>query len=90
VDSFPQQPFRGTVTWIADQAEFTPKNIQTREERVNLVYAVKITIRNAERKLKAGMPADAELALTTPSPSSSPRQGGEGTRGGPAEGMKGS
>jgi HlyD family secretion protein len=61
VDSFPQQPFRGTVTWIADEAEFTPKNIQTKEERVNLVYAVKITIDNAQRKLKAGMVADAEL-----------------------------
>lgn len=60
-DSFPQQPFRGTVDWIADEAEFTPKNIQTKEERVNLVYAVKITIDNAQRKLKAGMVADAEL-----------------------------
>jgi len=78
VDSFPQQPFRGTVTWIADEAEFTPKNIQTKEERVNLVYAVKITIDNARRKLKAGMTADAELVVTTPSPSSSPPQGGEG------------
>jgi HlyD family secretion protein len=63
VDSFPKQPFQGTVTWIADQAEFTPKNVQTTEERVNLVYAVKITIANAQRKLKAGMPADAELPL---------------------------
>jgi len=68
VDSFPNLPFRGTVTWISDQAEFTPKNVQTAEERVNLVYAVKITIQNAERKLKAGMPADAEVALETPSP----------------------
>jgi HlyD family secretion protein len=63
VDSFPNQPFQGTVSWISDQAEFTPKNVQTAEERVNLVYAVKITIKNAERKLKAGMPADAELNL---------------------------
>lgn len=63
VDSFPQQHFRGTVTWISDQAEFTPKNIQTKEERVNLVYAVKITIQNAQRKLKAGMTADAELSI---------------------------
>lgn len=63
VDSFPNLPFRGTVTWISDQAEFTPKNVQTAEERVNLVYAVKITIQNAERKLKSGMPADAELPL---------------------------
>ena len=60
VDSFPGQPFQGTVSWISDQAEFTPKNVQTAEERVNLVYAVKITIQNAQRKLKAGMPADAE------------------------------
>ncbi len=63
VDSFPSQPFHGTVTWISDQAEFTPKNVQTTEERVNLVYAVKITIGNAQRKLKAGMPADAEVDL---------------------------
>jgi HlyD family secretion protein len=61
VDSFPGQAFQGTVTWISDQAEFTPKNIQTAEERVNLVYAVKVTIQNAERRLKVGMPADAEL-----------------------------
>lgn len=63
VDSFPQQPFQGTVSWISDQAEFTPKNVQTAEERVNLVYAVKVTIQNAQRKLKAGMPADAELLV---------------------------
>jgi HlyD family secretion protein len=61
VDSFPGQAFQGQVTWISDQAEFTPKNIQTAEERVNLVYAVKISIQNAQRRLKAGMPADAEL-----------------------------
>jgi len=84
VDSFPQQPFRGTVTWIADQAEFTPKNIQTKEERVNLVYAVKVTIDNAQRKLKAGMIADAELMLNAgvgPQDSGVPRRGqGPGAR----------
>ena len=63
VDSFPGRPFQGTVSWVADQAEFTPKNVQTAEERVNLVYAVKITIQNAQRKLKAGMPADAEILI---------------------------
>jgi len=63
VDSFPGRPFQGTVSWVADQAEFTPKNVQTAEERVNLVYAVKITIQNAQRKLKAGMPADAEVLI---------------------------
>jgi HlyD family secretion protein len=74
VDSFPNLPFQGTVSWISDQAEFTPKNVQTAEERVNLVYAVKITIQNAERKLKAGMPADAELDL-------GPGAGGQGPAG---------
>lgn len=64
VDSFPGQTFRGTVSWISDQAEFTPKNIQTKEERVNLVYAVKILIQGAQRKLKAGMPADAVLTAS--------------------------
>jgi HlyD family secretion protein len=63
VDSFPGRPFQGTVSWVADQAEFTPKNVQTAEERVNLVYAVKIAIQNAQRKLKAGMPADAEILI---------------------------
>ncbi|HEX7511951.1 MAG TPA: hemolysin secretion protein D, partial [Candidatus Methylomirabilis sp.] len=63
VDSFPGRPFQGTVSWVSDQAEFTPKNVQTAEERVNLVYAVKITIQNAQRELKAGMPADAELLI---------------------------
>jgi HlyD family secretion protein len=61
VDGFPGRTFRGSVTWIADQAEFTPKNIQTREERVNLVYAVKISIANPDRLLKAGMTADAAV-----------------------------
>ena len=64
VDSFPGQTFQGTVSWISDQAEFTPKNIQTKEERVNLVYAVKILIQGAQRKLKAGMPADAVLSVS--------------------------
>jgi HlyD family secretion protein len=48
----------GTISWIADQAEFTPKTIQTKEERVNLVYAIKIAVPNPERKLKLGMPAE--------------------------------
>lgn len=65
VDSFPGQTFGGTVSWISDQAEFTPKNIQTKEERVNLVYAVKIIIQGAQRKLKAGMPADAVLTASS-------------------------
>jgi HlyD family secretion protein len=63
VDSFPDRVFEGTVTHIADEAEFTPRNVQTREERVNLVFAVKITLDNPDHALKPGMPAD---ALFTP------------------------
>ena len=50
--------FNGQVTWISDVAEFTPKTIQTREERVNLVYALKVKVPNEEGKLKIGMPAE--------------------------------
>ena len=46
----------GTVTWIADEAEFTPKNVQTKEARADLVYAVKVTIPNPGGRLKIGMP----------------------------------
>lgn len=49
-----QQRYRGTVSWISDQAEFTPKTIQTRDERSNLVYAVKIRVPN-DGRLKRGM-----------------------------------
>lgn len=59
VDSFPDQLFEGVVTQVAGQAEFTPKNVQTREERINTVFAVKITLANPDGALKPGMPADA-------------------------------
>ncbi len=62
VDAFPREPFAGTVTYISDQAEFTPKNIQTREERINTVFAVKIRLDNEDQRLKPGMPADAILS----------------------------
>ncbi len=58
VDSFPGQTFTAKVTHIADQAEFTPRNVQTSEERATTVYAVKLAIANADGKLKPGMPAD--------------------------------
>jgi len=61
VDSFPTQPFPGKVTFISEKAEFTPKNIQTQDERVKLVYRVKIELQNRDQALKAGMPADAVL-----------------------------
>ncbi len=52
---------QGIVRWISSQAEFTPKIIQTKEERVDLVYAVKIAVPNPEGKLKIGMPAEVAL-----------------------------
>ena len=52
--------FDGKITWISSKAEFTPKIIQTKDERVNLVYAVKIAVQN-DGALKIGMPAEVEL-----------------------------
>lgn len=49
--------YQGTISWIASSAEFTPKIVQTKEERVNLVYAVKVTVKN-DGSLKIGMPAE--------------------------------
>ena len=58
VDSFPGETFTATVSTISDQAEFTPRTVQTSEERAATVYAVKLAIDNAAGKLKPGMPAD--------------------------------
>jgi HlyD family secretion protein len=66
VDSFPDKPFRGNVSWISPRAEFTPKNIQTAEERVKQVFAVKVTIPNKEGLLKMGMPADTRIVMDKP------------------------
>ncbi|MEW6457376.1 MAG: efflux RND transporter periplasmic adaptor subunit [Acidobacteriota bacterium] len=61
IDSYPKKVFIGKVVNIAKEPEFTPKNIQTKEERVKLVYGIKIEIDNPEYILKPGMPADASL-----------------------------
>jgi len=61
VDSFPDRVFIGQVVNIAGEAEFTPRNVQTQEERVNLVFAVKVRLTNEDRALKPGMPADATV-----------------------------
>jgi len=61
VDSFPDRVFTGHVKSIAGEAEFTPRNVQTQEERVNLVFAVKVSIPNPGHDLKPGMPADATI-----------------------------
>ena len=58
VDSFPGQSFAGTVNWIASEAEFTPRNVQTVSGRKATVYAIKIEVPNESDLLKPGMPAD--------------------------------
>lgn len=62
-DSFPGKVYEGRVSFIASEAEFTPKQIQTPEERVKLVYRVKIEVENPNQELKLNMPADAEILL---------------------------
>jgi HlyD family secretion protein len=60
-DSFPGKVYKGRVSFIASEAEFTPKQIQTREERAKLVYRVKIEVANPQHELKSNMPVDAEI-----------------------------
>jgi multidrug resistance efflux pump len=61
VDSFPGETFKATVKRIADQAEFTPRNVQTEEGRRTTVFAVELSLTNSEGKLKPGMPADVDF-----------------------------
>jgi len=62
-DTFPGKRYEGRVSFIAPQAEFTPKTVQTRKERVKLVYRVKIDVPNPERELLPGMPADGSIMV---------------------------
>ena len=62
-DTYPDKDYEGRVSFIASQAEFTPKSVQTKKERVKLVYRTKITVDNPHMELKAGMPADARIVL---------------------------
>jgi len=61
IDSAPDRIFTGKVSYISQDAEFTPKNVQTKDERVKLVFGVKIDIPNPDGTLKPGMPADARI-----------------------------
>ena len=63
IDAFNDKSFSGKVIFISPEAEFTPKNIQTKDERTKLVFAIKIKIDNSEHFLKPGMPADAKIKL---------------------------
>ncbi len=62
IDTYPDKVFEGKVTYISSQAEFTPKNIQTKEERVKLVFGIKVSLDNPLQILKPGMPADVVLS----------------------------
>lgn len=63
VDSYPGKVYEGKVTYISSEAEFTPKNVQTQEERVKLVFGVKVSVKNMNDELKPGMPADVKIIL---------------------------
>lgn len=63
IDGYPDRVYSGIVTYISPEAEFTPKSIQTKDERTKLVFAVKIKIANPEYELKSGMPADAKIII---------------------------
>lgn len=58
VDAYPGKKFMGEIKSIAPEAEFTPRNVQSKEERVNLVFKVKVVVPNPEGKLKPGLPCD--------------------------------
>jgi HlyD family secretion protein len=62
-DAYPNEVFTGEVVSIAQQAQFSPRDTQTRDDRTNIVFAVKVRLPNAQQRLKAGMTADAELEL---------------------------
>ena len=61
VDSFPEQAFEAEVVRIAEEAEFTPRNVQTTEERQSIVFAVELALQEGIGQLKPGMPADVVL-----------------------------
>jgi len=63
-DSFPGKAYWGRISFISSEAEFTPKQIQTPEERVKLVYRIKVEIENPQHELKLNMPADAEILFS--------------------------
>jgi HlyD family secretion protein len=63
VDTYKGKKYEGTVTYISSEAEFTPKNVQTQEERVKLVFGIKVSVKNINDELKPGMPADVRIYI---------------------------
>jgi HlyD family secretion protein len=62
-DTYPGKNYRGKISFISSEAEFTPKSVQTEKERVTLVYRIKVDVENPNYELKPGMPADAYIKL---------------------------
>jgi HlyD family secretion protein len=75
-DTYPGKKYHGRISFIASDAEFTPKSVQTYKERVTLVYRIKIDIDNPNHELKPGMPADAHITLSTNSQPAQNQNGG--------------
>jgi HlyD family secretion protein len=63
-DAYPGQSFEGTIFYVSPSAEFTPRNVQTREDRERLVYAVEVRIPNADLRLRSGMPVEVSIEGT--------------------------
>ncbi len=74
-DTYPGKKYHGRISFIASDAEFTPKSVQTYKERVSLVYRIKIDIDNPNHELKPGMPADAHVTLANAAPAQGATQG---------------
>jgi HlyD family secretion protein len=66
IDAFDKKDFEGKVVFLSSTAEFTPKNIQTKDERTKLVFAIKVKVPNPSGVLKAGIPADVNLLVANP------------------------
>ena len=60
-DAYPGKVYKGRVSFISEEQEFTPKSVQTSRERVKFVYRIKIDVKNPDHELKPGMPADARI-----------------------------
>ncbi len=73
VDSYPDKYFNGKITKVYNQAEFTPKNVETKEERVKLVFGVEVSVENPEGLLKPGMPVDVVIKWKDNAPWINPR-----------------
>lgn len=62
-DSYPDKQYEGKISYISSEAEFTPKTVQTYDERINFMYMIKVTVNNENRELKYGMPVEGRIIL---------------------------